>query len=242
MSQENQTKKIVVLRGDHEMHVAAAETLLSKLDGIDADPISRLVMRRMLEGVRDGVTELGKPKQEPSVETLADIAKEYRLGTRPSTATPVAQKNGHVAVMERPVVAPKRTGWPETRLDGEPWSKYAGPLWDSRKAPGSPCVRGFQKAGVAAFVAEVADGDSRWAARDRNGLHGTIRDNQYDRDIDLFSLLPFGDARMAWMRVRFGVGLPPGSMPDTDTIAAVTRALEAQDVAQACRVLGVKYP
>lgn len=258
MANEENTTTIIALKGDSDLHVAAAEQLLRIIDGKDdyrldqLSPIESTIVRRMLAGVRDGRVTLPEKKSETLPD---DIANGYTV--HPTTHAPFQPKPQCVPqISAKPVVTDQSTpatglvgSLPQAqrrfaaaidqasfkRLDGKPWHKYGKDLFDRRT--GRVCLRGFGRSDIATLVAQMAEGVVTADDCKAAGLSMSVP-TTYEQDAELVRRLPYGDARYRWLALRFGFGGPLDAKPDTEKIARVTRALMVNDQALALRILG----
>ena len=239
------SKQVIVLKGDLDLHEAAADQLLRLMDGKDnyqlddMSPIESVIVRRMLNAVKDGRLTLA----EPRVERLPDdFASGYAVGTPVPTVTmPKSPKQ----VQSVPETSTKNLqdkfadaidNGAFKRLDGKPWHKSGKSLFDKRT--GSICLRGYGRSDIATLVAQMAEGVVTADDCKAAGLSMSVP-TTYEQDAELVRRLPYGDARYRWLALRFGFGGPLDAKPDTTKIVAVTRALIVNDQARALRLLGV---
>lgn len=259
MEQTTQTQ-IIVLKGDLDLHEAAADQLLRLIDGKDnyslddMSPIETVIVRRMLSAVKGGRVTIPDKKVEKLPD---DIASGYsvvpttqaKFVPRPVQSAPeTCAKDSGVTDLQTPATglisaSPIQRKFAAAidqhsfkRLDGKPWHKSTKGLYDRRT--GSICLRGYGRSDIATLVAQMAEGGVTAQDCQAAGLSMSLP-TTYEQDAELVRRLPYGDARYRWLALRFGFGGAPDAKPDVTKISAVTRALIVNDQAQALRLLGV---
>ena len=215
----------MVIRGDCEMHRAAAQTLVSLLNADinhrgAPSPIERLLALRMLDAVIHG----------EEVSTIAkQSAPDDGLDKKAYVNPPVESLSARQSATPKKVV-------PWTRSNGRPFSKWSKGLFDVRT--GSVNVRGWDDTTVATMVARLAEEHS---IPDREIKEAGLNSNFpviYQQDAELIKRLPYGEVRYNWLALRFGVGGAPGAKPDKDKIAIVTKLIMEGKIDDAVKIIG----
>lgn len=215
----------MIVRGDCEMHKAAALTLVNVLNaGVnqrgDLSPVERVLALRMLQAVANGeeatiATKLGDPVEEPDKKVYV---------------------NPPLAKTQKQAQQPVKRVVPWTLGDGRPFSKWSKPLFNART--GGVNLRGWDDTTIATMVARLAE---EYSIPDKEikeaGLNGNFP-IIYQQDAEIIRRLPYGDARYNWLALRFGVGGAPGSKPNKDKIAIVTKLIMEGKIDDAVKVIG----